>query len=81
MQTSFHSAPGELRFPASRLREVNRILENTGRSSYRTEFDPTCDYKPTGLASHEKAQAKWAAPWPIDSSRSSKKPAGWTGGL
>jgi hypothetical protein len=47
-----------LRLPASRLREVNRILENTAWGSYHTEFYPTYDYKPTGLASHEKAQAK-----------------------
>lgn len=45
-----------LRLPASQLREVNRILENTAWGSYRTEFYPTYDYKPTGLASHEKAQ-------------------------
>lgn len=47
-----------LRLPASRLREVNRILENTAWGSYRTEFYPTYDYAPTGLASHEKAQSK-----------------------
>jgi hypothetical protein len=47
-----------LRLPASRLREVNRILESTAWGSYRTEFYPTYDYKPIGLASHEKAQAK-----------------------
>src|ERR1700730_18013190 len=47
-----------LRLPASRLREVNRVLENTAWGSYRTEFYPTYDYKPTGLASHEKAQTK-----------------------
>lgn len=47
-----------LRLPASRLREVNRILESSAWGSYRTEFYPTYDYKPTGLASHEKAQAK-----------------------
>jgi len=47
-----------LRLPAGRLREVNRILENTAWGSYRTEFYPTYDYKPTGLASHEKAQTK-----------------------
>jgi hypothetical protein len=47
-----------LRLPASRLREVNRILENTAWGSYRTEFYATYDYKPTGLASHEKAQTK-----------------------
>ena len=47
-----------LRLPASRLREVNRILENTAWGSYHTEFYPTSGYKPTGLASHEKAQTK-----------------------
>jgi hypothetical protein len=47
-----------LRLPASRLREVNRILENTAWGSYRTEFYPTYDFKPTGVASHEKAQTK-----------------------
>jgi hypothetical protein len=45
-----------LRFPASRLREVNRILENTAWGSYRTEFYPTYDYKAVGVAAHEKAQ-------------------------
>jgi hypothetical protein len=47
-----------LRLPASRLREVNRILENSAWGSYRTEFYPTYDYRPTGLPSHEKAQSK-----------------------
>ena len=41
---------------ASRLREVNRILENTAWGSYHTEFYPTYDYKATGIAAHEKAQ-------------------------
>jgi hypothetical protein len=45
-----------LRFPASRLREINRILENTAWGSYRTEFYPTYDYKAVGVAAHEKAQ-------------------------
>ena len=45
-----------LRLPASRLREVNRILENTAWGSYRTEFYPTYDYKAVGIAAHEKAQ-------------------------
>jgi hypothetical protein len=45
-----------LRFPASRLREVNRVLENTAWGSYRTEFYPTYDYKAVGVAAHEKAQ-------------------------
>ncbi len=47
-----------LRLPASRLREVNRIFETSAWGSYRTEFYATYDYKPTGLASHEKAQSK-----------------------
>jgi hypothetical protein len=44
-----------LRLPASRLREVNRVLENTAWGSYRTEFYPTYDYKAVGIAEHEKA--------------------------
>ena len=47
-----------LRLPATRLREVNRVLENTAWGSYHTEFYPTYDYKAVGLASHEKAQTK-----------------------
>jgi hypothetical protein len=47
-----------LRLPASRLREVNRILENTAWGSYRTEFYPTYDYKAIGVAAHEKAQSQ-----------------------
>ena len=45
-----------LRLPASRLREVNRIMENTAWGSYRTEFYPTYDYKAIGIAAHDKAQ-------------------------
>ena len=45
-----------LRLPASRLREVNRILEGTAWGSYRTEFYPTYGYKAIGMASHDKAQ-------------------------
>ena len=45
-----------LRLPASRLREVNRILENTAWGSYRTEFYPTYDYKAIGIGAHDKAQ-------------------------
>ena len=45
-----------LRLPASRLREVNRVLEDTAWGAYRTEFYPTYDYKAIGLAEHEKAQ-------------------------
>ena len=45
-----------LRLPASRLREVNRILENTAWGSYHTEFYPTYDYKAIGIAAHDKAK-------------------------
>jgi hypothetical protein len=45
-----------LRLPASRLREVNRILEDTAWGAYHTEFYPTYDYKAVGIAGHEKAQ-------------------------
>jgi len=47
-----------LRLPASRLREVNRIFENTAWGAYRTEFYPTYDYKAVGLAAHDKALQK-----------------------
>jgi len=47
-----------LRLPASRLREVNRIFENTAWGAYRTEFYPTYDYKSVGLAAHDKAIAQ-----------------------
>src|SRR5579859_1514983 len=45
-----------LRLPASRLREVNRVLEDTAWGPYRTEFYPTYDYKAVGMAEHDKAQ-------------------------
>ncbi|MGY3620153.1 hypothetical protein [Bradyrhizobium sp. USDA 10063] len=45
-----------LRLPASRLREVNRILEDKAWGAYHTEFYPTYDYKAVGMAAHEKAQ-------------------------
>ena len=45
-----------LRLPASRLREVNRIIETSAWGSYHTEFYPTYDYKAVGIASHEKAK-------------------------
>ena len=44
-----------LRLPASRIREVNRVLEDTAWGAYRTEFYPTYDYRAAGLAEHEKA--------------------------
>jgi len=45
-----------LRLPASRIREVNRVLEDTAWGAYRTEFYPTYDYKAVGLAEHDKVQ-------------------------
>ena len=45
-----------LRLPASRIREVNRVLEDTAWGVYRTEFYPTYDYKSVGMAEHDKAQ-------------------------
>jgi len=45
-----------LRFPASRLREVNRVLEDTAWGPYRTEFYPTYDYAAVAEAAHQKAQ-------------------------
>jgi hypothetical protein len=45
-----------LRLPASRLREVNRIIENSAWGAYHTEFYPTYDYKAVGIESHEKAK-------------------------
>ncbi|NTZ87274.1 hypothetical protein FCJ61_30880 [Burkholderia metallica] len=45
-----------LRLPASRLREVNRVLEDTAWGVYRTEFYPTYDYKAIGLGEHERAK-------------------------
>jgi hypothetical protein len=35
-----------LRVPASRLREVNRSIEQSAWGGYRTEFYPTYDFKP-----------------------------------
>ncbi|VVP39180.1 MULTISPECIES: hypothetical protein [Pseudomonas] len=45
-----------VRFPASRLAEVNLALENTAWGSYRTEFYPTYDFKAIALAEQTKAQ-------------------------
>ena len=36
-----------LRFPAERLREINRAIERTAWGAYHTEFYPTYDYRPT----------------------------------
>ena len=45
-----------LRLPASRLREVNRIIETSAWGAYHTEFYPTYDYKAIGIANHDKAK-------------------------
>ncbi len=45
-----------LRLPASRLREVNRIIEDKAWGAYRTEFYPTYDYKAVAMGLREKAQ-------------------------
>jgi len=34
-----------LRLPADKLRETNRVIEQTARGGYRTEFYPTYDFK------------------------------------
>jgi hypothetical protein len=41
-----------LRVPPSRLREVNRLIEQEGWGAYRTEFYPTYDYLPVWKAAH-----------------------------
>jgi len=41
-----------LRVPPARLREVNRVIEEKGWGSYRTEFYPTYDYLPVWKAAH-----------------------------
>ncbi|WP_064117626.1 hypothetical protein [Pseudomonas fluorescens] len=46
-----------VRFPASRLAEVNLALESTAWGSYRTEFYPTYDFQPIALAEQSKARA------------------------
>ncbi|WP_244549721.1 hypothetical protein [Bradyrhizobium erythrophlei] len=45
-----------LRLPASRLREVNRVIENSAWGAYHTEFYSTYDYKAVGVDKHEKAK-------------------------
>ena len=42
-----------LRFPAERLREVNRAIEKTAWGGYHTEFYPTYDYRPTAAKERE----------------------------
>jgi hypothetical protein len=43
-----------LRFPAERLREVNRIVEESAWGGYRTEFYPTYDYKAAAAEQKKK---------------------------
>ncbi|WP_245453026.1 hypothetical protein [Bradyrhizobium sp. C9] len=45
-----------LRLPASRLREVNGVIENSAWGAYHTEFYPTYDYKAVGIGNHERAK-------------------------
>jgi hypothetical protein len=44
-----------LRLPASRLREINRIVEDAAWGPYRTEFYPTYDYNAVGMDEHDMA--------------------------
>ena len=46
----------KLRVPAERLREVNRVLEQTAWGAYRNEFYPTYDYK--AIAEKEREGAR-----------------------
>ncbi len=46
-----------LRLPATRIREINRVLEDTAWGPYRTEFFVSYDYKAVGMGEHEKALA------------------------
>ena len=43
-----------VRFPAEKLREVNRMIEQKAWGAYRTEFYPTYDYK--AVAEQERAK-------------------------
>ena len=47
-----------LRFPVERLREINRVLEQTAWGPYRTEFFPTYDYK--AVAESQRKQMRQA---------------------
>lgn len=47
-----------LRFPVTRLREVNRVLEDTAWGGYRTEFFPTYDYKNAAEQQRREMRAK-----------------------
>ena len=43
-----------LRFPVERLREVNRVIEQSAWGGYRTEFYPTYDYKAAAIEQQKK---------------------------
>ena len=47
-----------LRVPPARLREVNRVLEDTAWGAYRTEFYPTYDYKAQADRQRQEMLAK-----------------------
>ena len=47
-----------LRFPPDRLREINRILEQTAWGGYRTEFFPTYDYKAAAEQQRQQMRSK-----------------------
>lgn len=46
-----------LRFPAERLREINRLIEGEAWGGYRTEFYPTYDYRALYAQLQEKMKA------------------------
>jgi hypothetical protein len=46
-----------LRFPVERLREVNRVVEQSAWGGYRTEFYPTYDYKAAAIEQQKKMTA------------------------
>jgi len=43
-----------VRFPAERLREINRLIEEKAWGAYRTDFYPTYDYKAIAEQEHKK---------------------------
>ncbi|WP_397452086.1 hypothetical protein [Pseudomonas sp. NA-150] len=47
-----------LKVPAARLREVNRVIEDTAWGGFKTEFYPTYDYTPMAKTMHSEALGK-----------------------
>jgi uncharacterized protein with GYD domain len=47
-----------LRFAPERLREINRVLEQSAWGGYRTEFFPAYDYKAAAEQQRRQMQAK-----------------------